>query len=232
LPITRVSAADRLFSLLVAQLAGQHQAPGGGVDEQRGRAPHVRAPVAAADLVADQRIARGLVGDAQQRLGQAHQRHALLAGSENSCTSAATPLATGASRRPCTRRAASVHGIGLRRVSARQRQQRGQALGLGPVPGGGDGGAQLGLRQDGLGERQERLHLVGGIRLHLLHALVPGRRRIQRDADAGSPRSSASTYCGTACLSSQWGVRPSRCAAARMRSRSASSTLMPMVVDM
>ena len=37
-------------------------------------------PVAGADLVADQGIARLVVGNAQQRLGQAHQRHALLAG--------------------------------------------------------------------------------------------------------------------------------------------------------
>ena len=35
-------------------------------------------PLAGADLVADQRVARRRIGDAQQRLGQAHQRDALL----------------------------------------------------------------------------------------------------------------------------------------------------------
>jgi len=39
------------------------------------------------------------------------------------------------------------------------------------------------------------------------------------------------TYCSTACLISQCGVRPMFWAALRMRSRSVSSTLMPMVVD-
>ena len=38
------------------------------------------APFAAADLVGDQRVARRRVGNAQQRLRQAHQRDALLAG--------------------------------------------------------------------------------------------------------------------------------------------------------
>ena len=33
----------------------------------------MRAPVAAADLVADQAVARGGIGDAQQRLSEAHQ---------------------------------------------------------------------------------------------------------------------------------------------------------------
>ena len=36
------------------------------------------APVATADLVADQRVGRGGIGDAQQRLGEAHQRDAFL----------------------------------------------------------------------------------------------------------------------------------------------------------
>ena len=61
------------------QPARHHQAPGRGVDEQRGALAEMRAPVAAADLVADQRVAGLVVGNAQQRLGEAHQRHALLA---------------------------------------------------------------------------------------------------------------------------------------------------------
>ncbi|MNO61337.1 hypothetical protein D3C76_519840 [compost metagenome] len=60
------------------QLAGQQQAPGGGVDEQRRAVAQVRLPVAGADLVADQGVAGAFVRDAQQRFGQAHQRHAFL----------------------------------------------------------------------------------------------------------------------------------------------------------
>ncbi len=39
----------------------------------------MRLPVAVGDLVADQRVARRGVGNAQQRFGEAHQRHAFLA---------------------------------------------------------------------------------------------------------------------------------------------------------
>ncbi len=39
----------------------------------------MRLPVAVGNLVADQRIARGGIGNAQQRLGEAHQRHTFLA---------------------------------------------------------------------------------------------------------------------------------------------------------
>ena len=61
------------------QPAGDHEAPGRGVDEQRRAAADMRAPVAGRDLVADQRVAGRGVGNAQQRLGEAHERHALLA---------------------------------------------------------------------------------------------------------------------------------------------------------
>jgi len=54
------------------QLTGDQQSPGGGVDEQRGAAPDVRLPVAGTDFVADQRIPRGFVRDAQQRFRQTH----------------------------------------------------------------------------------------------------------------------------------------------------------------
>ena len=83
LAAARDEAGQRRREALLAgrrhQLAGQHQAPGGGVDEQRRALAEMRAPVAGRELVADQRVARRGVGDAQQRLGEAHQRHALLA---------------------------------------------------------------------------------------------------------------------------------------------------------
>ena len=53
------------------------------------------------------------------------------------------------------------------------------------------------------------------------------------DTSGDSPRSMFSTYCKTACLISQCGVRPCWAAASRMRVLSASSTLRPSVtVDM
>ena len=61
------------------QFSSQHQAPGGGVDEQRWAHAEMRAPVAGRELVADQHVARRGVGDTQKRLREAHQRHPLLA---------------------------------------------------------------------------------------------------------------------------------------------------------
>ena len=64
--------------LRVAQhLAGQQQRPGGGIDQRRARLPEMRRPVRGADLVLDQRVDGLAVGHAQQRLGEAHERHAL-----------------------------------------------------------------------------------------------------------------------------------------------------------
>ena len=62
------------------QAAGDDKAPGGGVDEQGRAVAEVGVPVADADLVADQRVAGGAVGDAQQRFRQTHQRDTFLAG--------------------------------------------------------------------------------------------------------------------------------------------------------
>jgi len=60
------------------QLAGDQQTPARRVDEHRRALAEVLAPVAVGDLVADQRVAGGLVRDTQQGFGQAHQRHAFL----------------------------------------------------------------------------------------------------------------------------------------------------------
>ena len=61
----------------VDELAGEHQAEGGGVDEHAVGAAHVAGPVGRADLLSDQGVARGVVGGAQEGLGQAHQRQPL-----------------------------------------------------------------------------------------------------------------------------------------------------------
>ena len=59
--------------------AGEHQTPGGGIDEQRLGLAEVAPPVAPADLVGDELVGGVGVGDPQQRLGQAHEDDALLA---------------------------------------------------------------------------------------------------------------------------------------------------------
>ena len=68
------------FAMRVDQLAGNHEAPCGRVDEERRAFAQMSLPVAATQLVADQRVACAVIGDAQQCLGQTHQRHALLRG--------------------------------------------------------------------------------------------------------------------------------------------------------
>ena len=60
------------------QLASQHEAPGRGIDEQRISLAEVIRPLPDRDLVGDEAIRRVGVGNAQQRLGQAHEDHALL----------------------------------------------------------------------------------------------------------------------------------------------------------
>ena len=80
----RDQAGQRRGEALLAgggdQLAGDQEAPGRGVDEDRGAVAEMGAPVATGQLVADQPVGGGGVGDAQERLGQAHQGDALLAG--------------------------------------------------------------------------------------------------------------------------------------------------------
>ena len=62
------------------ELAGQHEAPGGCIDEDGAAGADMRAPVAMGQLVADQRVGGGAVGDPRQGFGQAHEGHAFLAG--------------------------------------------------------------------------------------------------------------------------------------------------------
>jgi len=77
-PVTERShrGLQRRIAARIDELAAHEQSPCGGVDEQRRASADVRAPVAAADLVADQPVARGGIGNAQQRFGEAHQRDA------------------------------------------------------------------------------------------------------------------------------------------------------------
>ena len=62
------------------QPSGQHQRPGRGIDEQRSGMSEMPLPIGGGNLVADQLVDGLGIGDAQQRLGETHQRHALLRG--------------------------------------------------------------------------------------------------------------------------------------------------------
>ncbi|MNM75881.1 hypothetical protein D3C81_876820 [compost metagenome] len=60
----------------IDQPAGQHQAPGGEVDQHVVAVAQVLLPLRGAQAVADQRVGGGGVRHAQQGLGQAHQHQA------------------------------------------------------------------------------------------------------------------------------------------------------------
>jgi len=64
--------------LLLQHLPCQHEREGGGIDESAVAFAHMFGPVDPAQLVLDQRVRRGRIGDAQQRLSQAHQGYALV----------------------------------------------------------------------------------------------------------------------------------------------------------
>ena len=122
------------------------------------------APVAAGDLVADQRVARGVVGDAQQGFGQAHQRHAFLRGERELLHELVHAAALGARAQGFDQAAGQRGRFGAGRVWQRRlRQQRGDALLLGPAVGGGDRLAQRILFADGgseIGKGRARGHGV------------------------------------------------------------------------
>ncbi len=160
------------------QLAGQQQAPGRGVDEQRRAVAQVRLPVAGADLVADQGVTRPFVRDAQQGFGQAHQGHAFLGGQgeflqqalhDTGPTACALLMAQLVGDAYCE----LVGGLGLFGREARLLQQHRHHFLLGATVRTGDGRAQYRLRQDALGELEEALVFV--IDLHFTRVVGVGR---------------------------------------------------------
>ena len=158
------------------QFAREQQAPGGGIDEQRPAAPQVRVPLALRDLVADQRVARRRVGDAQQGLGQAHQGDALLRRERVFLQKALHQAGAPGRRRtqPQARGQRLRQALGARGDivrQARQRQQGGHRLGLWPPGRGGDGAPQRrrGERARG-GEVPEQAGGAGGEGVHRVDA--------------------------------------------------------------
>jgi hypothetical protein len=103
----------------------------------------MRAPVAATDLVPDQCVARGDVGNAQQGLGQAHQRHAFRAGEGELLHQRLHPSAAvlGAQGRDETTGQIRGRAVLLRRHGSRL-DQGGKAPFLGAPVGRRDGGTQ------------------------------------------------------------------------------------------
>ena len=170
LAAARDEAGQRRRETLLAgrrhQLSGQHQAPGGRVDEQRGAHAEMRAPVAGRELVADQRVARRGVGDAQKRFREAHQRHPLLARERIFVDEALDPAR--ARLRPelgdqagCDRPDAAR----VVRACGRELNERRHALGLRKPISRGDRASQRRLRQDLGAERGEDVGGGGHVRL-------------------------------------------------------------------
>ncbi|MCY1219377.1 hypothetical protein D9M72_313510 [compost metagenome] len=150
------------------QLAREQQAPGGGVDEHRRAVPRVRLPLTLRDLVADERVARVGVGNAQQRLGQAHQRHAFLRRQRVLLQQALHQARAAAAVFALAQLVGDAmgEGVGFGGLVGRQprlREQRLQCLRFGRPAGGRDAGAQRGRRGGAVGEGDEGRGQGGGI---------------------------------------------------------------------
>ena len=145
--------ADEIAARFLGQLdqaAGQHQAPGRGIDEQRFAGADVLLPVGFAELVADQLVGGFRVGHAQQRLGDAHQQHAFLAREvvfaherfDRRLVVGFRAHARDQLRGP------GQHRFALRRRHAGLVEQFVDRLGFVARPGGGDAGTRrIGLRR-------------------------------------------------------------------------------------
>ena len=72
-------AAESALTVDGNQFSGQHQAPGGRINEQRWTTTQVRCPVAMTDFVANQTVNRRTVRNAQQRLRETHQSNTFVA---------------------------------------------------------------------------------------------------------------------------------------------------------
>ena len=124
----------------VDQAAGEHQAPGRGVDQHRLALAQVLLPVGVAELVADQLVGGFLVGDAQQRLGHAHQQHAFLAAQVVLAHEGLDrALVLGAGAHPPHQVGGQGVDLGLAgRIQPRLFQQFAHVRGFVAQPGGGD----------------------------------------------------------------------------------------------
>ena len=147
-PTTRRSAAPRPTSLCVATSLPVSSSPQvAALTNSDGLWPRCDAPVAARDLVADQRVAGGGVGNAQQRLGQAHQGHAFARAEGEFLQQALHQAGPARIAGALAHAAGDTHRqlVGSAVVGRRQAgllEQGRQQLGLGRARRGGDGRAQ------------------------------------------------------------------------------------------
>ena len=235
LPITRVRAAERVFSLdVLVSLPVSTRPQAAALTNSEGERPTCarQSPRLILSRISASRVAlSGMRSSASARHISATPSWLE---SENSCTSAATPPACGASRRPCTRRVASARTWAA--CSSPSVRAKGSSMGRHSVSGRCQA-AVMAARNSVCGRMDWAKCRKGCTSWAALGcttstAATSAPTTVSVNGIWLAPRSSASTYCSTACLSSQCGVRPNCWAQARMRSRSASSTLMPMVVDM
>ena len=118
------------FPRQIHQSTGEHEAPGGCIDEQGAGATRMGAPIPCDELLGDQTVCGLIVGDAQQGLSQAHEGDALLVGeAELLQESIEVGAFIGARAGPLD----ELPGGGQRRIAldGRQgRQERGEVVGL------------------------------------------------------------------------------------------------------
>ena len=108
---------------------GQHERPGGGVHRKRLAVAEMLLPIGASDTVLDQRIGGCGIGYAQQRFGEAQQRHAFR-GAEAVLGEEVGDIGTGPVRGTCgMHERACTSGNAWRRC--RECQQRRQDVCLG-----------------------------------------------------------------------------------------------------
>ena len=146
---------QRLLAAGGHQFAGQHQPPGGRIDEHGRRLPDVSVPVASADLVADQGVTGAAIGNAQQGFGQTHQRDAFLAGQRkllHQCFDAAMFAFALVAQGLHQLGGQGLHFFALGRSTRLTDQQR-HAFGFRTPVGRGDGRTQHRLRRHRLRKR-------------------------------------------------------------------------------
>ena len=112
----------------IHQLAGEHQTPGRSVDEQRARATRMGIPMTTRDFFGNQAIGGLVVGNSQQRLGEAHERDTLLVG-EPEFLQEGVEIRTFVGAPPSATNQRVSRGEGCSALLRRQRGQQGVNVG-------------------------------------------------------------------------------------------------------
>ena len=151
--------------------AGQHQAPGRGIDQHRVGLAHMPFPVGIAQFVADQFVGCVLVRNAQQRLSHAHQEDAFFAAEvvlTHEGFDRALVLRPGAN--PADQiRCRGLDGGAIRVGLARGGEQFVHMFGFVADPGGGDRGAQRIRRRRQFGRQDLVEGRAGGRGVERVH---------------------------------------------------------------